>query len=503
MAHYGIIGAGISGLTLAWKLKSQGHRVTIWESDSTVGGVIGSVREGDWLAEIGPNSIQDSDSSVMELVESLGLSNQLLEASTTAKRRFIVRDKSPHLVPISPVSALTTPLFSTVAKFGILLEPFRSAGGPNNPKSKGNVSNELKDVDLGISTDHQIIEFDESLASFVDRRLGSEFLDYAINPMVGGIYAGKPERLSVKHAFPKIYALEKEFGSLIKGAIGRILEKKKSGQTSHKKRVLSFKNGLGELIDALAKKIGPDLLLNQSVIKVVKNADGSYQITTQANKISTALKTPDSDGSMDPIGFTPPSDTILFNVDKIVYAGTTWRLNEIQFENITGLPDSYLPTLNYAPVASVTLGYPIKNIVHPLDGFGVLVPEVENMNILGCLFTSSIFAGRAPAGHATLTVYIGGMRNPDITYLPDDKLLKLIYDDLHQLLGIKNNPVFVNIMRWENAIPQYEMGFSAYLKRMDDIEVNNDGFYFIGNYRTGISLDACIRHSWNWNSELD
>ena len=503
MAHYGIIGAGISGLTLAWKLKKQGHRVTIWESGSTAGGVIGSVRENEWLAEIGPNSIQDSDSSVMELVESLGLSNQLLEASTTAKRRFIVRDKSPHLVPNSPVSALTTPLFSTGAKLGILLEQFRSVGGPNNPKSKGNVSNQLKDDDLATSTDDHIIEFDESLASFVDRRLGPEFLDYAINPMVGGIYAGKPERLSVKHAFPKVFALEKEFGSLIKGAIGRILERKKSGQTPHKKRVLSFKNGLGDLIDALTKKLDTDLLLNQSVIKVVKNPDGSYQVTARANKMTKLPNTPSTDGSLDPVGFTPPTVTNLFTVDKLVYAGTTWRLNEIQFENISGLPDSYLPTLNYAPVASVTLGYPIKNILHPLDGFGVLVPEVENMNILGCLFTSSIFPGRAPAGHATLTVFIGGMRNQDMTYLPDEKLLKLIYADLYQLLGIKENPVFVHIKRWRNAIPQYEMGFSAYLKRLDDIEMNNDGFHFIGNYRTGISLDACIRHSWNWNSGRD
>ncbi|HAC16756.1 MAG TPA: protoporphyrinogen oxidase [Bacteroidetes bacterium] len=500
MAHYGIIGAGISGLTLAWKLKKQGHQVTIWESGTTAGGVIGSVREDDWLAESGPNSIQDSDSSVMELVESLGITNQLLEASTTAKRRYIVRDRSPHLVPNSPVSAVTTPLFSTRAKLGILLEPFRAVGGPNNPKSKRNVSNQLKDDDFDTSTDENIIEFDESLASFVDRRLGPEFLDYAINPMVGGIYAGKPERLSVKHAFPKVYALEKEFGSLIKGAIGRILERKKSGQTPHKKRVLSFKNGLSDLINALIMKLGSDLHTSQSVIKVDKKSSGQYEITTRVFTKSTVQSAPNSDGSLNPIGFTPPTVTNLFTVDELVYAGTTWRLNEIQFENIIGLPDSYLPTLNYAPVVSVTLGYPLKNILHPLDGFGVLVPEVENMNILGCLFTSSIFPNRAPAGHATLTVFVGGMRNPDMIQLPDEKLLKLIYADLNQLLGIKENPVFLHIKRWEEAIPQYEMGFSAYLKRLDDIEINNDGFHFIGNYRSGISLDACIRNSWNWKS---
>lgn len=451
MRKIAIIGAGISGLTLAWKLKLAGQDVTVFESSSRPGGAIKSCREDGWLAEAGPNSIQDSDASVTELVESLQLGDRLLEASTEAKRRYIVRDKRPQLVPNSLNTAIKTPLFSWKAKLGLLGEPFR----PVMENSEA---------------------VDESLASFVRRRLGPEFLEYAINPLVGGIYAGNPERLSVGHAFGKVKALEDEFGSLIKGAIGRMRQRKKSGEKPHKKRVLSFPNGLSELTNKIADQLGSNLHLNTPVTSITRHPNNTYSLSYPLPTPHSQLPTP----------YSP-----------LIYSGTTHGLSTIGFEGFDGLPNSRLTQLPYAPVTSLTLGFPRDAISHPLDGFGVLVPEKESMNILGCLFTSSIFPERAPEGHVTLTVFIGGVRNPELVDLAEHEFKSMVLKDLDTLLGVKSAPVFSHFTRWDKAIPQYEIGFGDFLEIMDSIEEKNPGFYLVGNFRTGISLDACIRHSWN------
>jgi len=479
MAKIGIIGAGISGLTAGYKLLLDGHAVTVWESSDKYGGAIQSTRSGEWLAEAGPNSIQDSDASVSELVNALGLGNRLLEASTEAKRRYIVRDGYPVLVPYSILSAIITPLFSFSAKLGVLKEPFRagksgykSATDQSGLNSVKVASNEENGSRMSSQPPQTSEEPDESLADFVRRRLGQEFLDYAINPMVGGIYAGKPEKLSVKHAFSKVWSLENEFGSLIKGAIGRMKERRKSTEPKHQKRVLSFPDGLSELTDALSQKLSDHLELSALISKITRHSDNTYSLIING------------------------AETERF--DHIIYAGTTWGLSRILFEDFDGMRPEDLSDLTHAPVYSVTLGFNRDQVRHPVDGFGVLVPEVEELNILGCLFTSSIFPGRAPDDGVTLTTFVGGMRQPDLVDLDRDSLLNLVKKDLDLLLGITGDPQFVDITRWSKAIPQYEIGFNNYLNKMNEIEQSNRGFHFLGNYKNGISLDASIKSAWNF-----
>lgn len=499
MARIGIIGGGISGLTVAFKLKLEGHDVSVWESSDKPGGAIRSHRSGEWLSEAGPNSVQDSDSSVSELVEALGLQNRLLEASTDAKRRYIVRGGRLVLVPNSLLSAITTPLFSVSAKIGVLMEPFRPARSiihhttyqtdplilDTQSKDRSPSKNEFglattTDVPESGEFQHPALSdtqktlnsVDESLADFVRRRLGQEFLDYAINPMVGGIFAGNPEKLSVKHAFPKVWALEEDYGSLIKGTIGRFKENRNSAKSKHTKRVLSFPNGLSELTDAITDQLSDSISFNSAVSDITRHPDQKFSITVNGQESEL--------------------------LDHLIYAGTAWGLQRITFHHFQSLPPNLLSNLNHAPVYSVTLGYIKNQIQHPLDGFGVLVPEVEKMNILGCLFTSSIFPNRAPENGATLTTFVGGMRQHDLIHLDENELLQLVKNDLNSLLGVSGEPVFADITRWEKAIPQYEIGFGKHLDDMLEIENRNKGFHFLGNFKNGISLDASIKSAWHF-----
>ncbi|MFM8790228.1 MAG: protoporphyrinogen oxidase, partial [Chthoniobacterales bacterium] len=186
-----VIGAGLTGLSAAVRLRARGVGVTVLESSSQPGGPVRSENDGGFLVEHGPNSMMTTDASVAEFLQSLGLESDIVEPQ--AKKRFLVRKGRPLALPLGPTSALTTPLFSLAGKLRVLAEPFVGRGAAD----------------------------DESLASFVARRLGPEALDYAVEPFVAGIYAGDPEKLSARWAFPKLWNLEREQGSLIRGALGK------------------------------------------------------------------------------------------------------------------------------------------------------------------------------------------------------------------------------------------------------------------------------------------
>src|SRR5438067_4403549 len=205
MKSVAIIGGGITGLTAAFRLRQQNVPVTLYEAGQRVGGVIQTLRQDGYLAEFGPNSILETSPKIASLIRDLGLESRRLYSDPGADNRYLVRGGKPVLLPGSPVAFLGTKLFSTGAKLRLLKEPFIRRA-PETPE--------------------------ESLAQFVVRRLGQEFLDYAINPFVAGVYAGDPARLSIKHAFPKLHALEQRYGSLILGQFLGASERKKRGEAS-------------------------------------------------------------------------------------------------------------------------------------------------------------------------------------------------------------------------------------------------------------------------------
>ncbi len=436
-----VIGAGISGLVTAYRLQKLGFDTEIIEASERIGGVIRSYDEDGWLSEAGPHTYLETSPRIRELVTEIGLEPDLCEPGPEAKNRFIVRDGKPYSLPSSPGSFLKTPLFSTSAKFRLLREPFISKWDNS---------------------------YEESLASFVKRRLGQEFLDYAINPFVSGVYAGDPGELSVKSAFPKLFELEQEYGSLIKGAIFGARKRKKRSETSKQRaKMYSFKKGMGELPDTLGTKLAGKIKKDTEVLSIRK----------ESNRWTVDWNTKGKKGNGQYVA--------------IVTTVPLYRLPEIKLKD--GVFDgSRLQGVSYPPVSVLTLGFERNKVEHPLDGFGMLVPAMEKSSILGTLFTSTLFPGRAPEGYVTLASYVGGARNPESAKQPLDLLKDNVLLDLQRFLGVHGHPIYIKHILQPKAIPQYNVGYEHVTSILDNLEKSQPGLFFAGNYRSGISVSDCI-----------
>jgi oxygen-dependent protoporphyrinogen oxidase len=437
-----IIGAGITGLTAAFYLKRQGVPVTVFEASGRVGGVIQSLQRDGYLAEFGPNTILETSPKIGQLVRDAGLSSRRRDPDPKADARYVVRYHRPIPMPSSPFGFFTTELFTARAKLAVLREPFVSARRDGK---------------------------EESIAEFVQRRLGQEFLDHAIDALVAGVYAGDPYKLSVPQAFPKLKQLEDRYGSLIKGQILGGRERKKRGEVAKDRAPkFSFDDGLQVLPQVLADYLGDSLRLNSPV--------------TQLQRRGTAWNVQTSGEGSD--GGTEYS--------AVIYCGTAYKLAELRIEPSPSLDLSVFSEIRYPPVASVVLGFRREDVAHSCQGFGMLIPRVEGFKILGTIFSSSLFPNRAPAGHLTLTSYIGGERFPHLASLPPDELFALTCEDLRVLLGVRGKPTFQHSVYYPKAIPQYVVGYGRYRNLMNQLEQTAPGLFLAGHYREGVSLSDSI-----------
>ncbi|MCX6944704.1 MAG: protoporphyrinogen oxidase [Opitutales bacterium] len=430
-----VIGGGLTGLTAAWQLHRAGVPVVVFEAAALPGGVIASTRDGAWLWESGPNTLLEGSADVAAFVDAVGLGGRRCYAADSANNRYVVRDAQLVAMPTSPLAFVRTRLFSWRAKLGLVGELWRARAPA---------------------------DAEESVADFVERRLGREFLDYAINPFVGGVYAGDPRRLSVRHGFPKLHALEQEHGSLLRGAFRR-----RNTSGGPKGRIFSFPEGLAELPRALAASLG-GAVRYATRVQAIRRTAGGWTIESGG---------PAGAESFSAVLCALPADA----------------LAQLRFEGVPGAERlAELQAIEQPPVVSVFTGYRREDVAHPLDGFGLLMPEVERRRILGVLFSSTLFPGRAPEGHVALSTFVGGVRSPELARLDDAGLRQLVREELGALLGVRGEPVYCHVQRWPRAIPQYTLGYERFKAIFTGLEAAAPGLHFGGNARDGISLANCI-----------
>ncbi len=439
MAAVAIVGAGVAGLTAAYRLRQRGIRVVVYESSDRVGGAIQTERRDGYLADLGPTSMTAPSPPVASLVSDLGLGGSLLSASPEARFRYVVRRGKLLAVPTSPPELLTTRLLSNTAKLAVFGEPLVEAG--DSP-------------------------VEESIAGFVRRRFNQEVLDYIVNPFVAGVFAGDPEQLSMRYALPRVYALEQAHGSVIKAMIQKARSRRSAEDAATDPAALvSFRDGFQQLTDALAADLGSAIRLRAAVTQVRRGPKGwTVGAAFQPNEL----------------------------YDGVVYAAPAHCTDQIDlgFEGAERLKT--IASIPHPPIAVLSLGFRREEVSHPLEGFGFLVPEVERKHVLGVIFSSTLFAGRAPDGHVTLTAFVGGVRNPDLANADLNTLTARVLDDLRALLGARGEPTFRAAHLWPKAIPQYTLSHGRYRDIMDDVERRNPGIALAGSYRDGVALGDVI-----------
>ena len=430
-----IIGGGITGLSAAYTLQNSGIDVVLFEKNSEPGGAIKTVSENGWMIEYGPNSLLLKDKNVLDFISQLGLEERMIEAGSDSGTRYILKNGELVPLPGNPLSAISTPLFSTKAKLRILAEPFISK---SNDK-------------------------DETVESFVTRRLGKEFCDYALNPFIAGIFAGTPDRLSARHAFPAMYEMEQNYGSLMVGAVTGSKKRKEKGRI--KSKLVSFEQGLQQLPIKIAKQL--ENIIYSEKITGIKGSDNSWVLQSGKHEYG-------------------PFNRVLINIPAHKLSEMNWPLKSPAL--------SVFKKVHYPPVSIIVFGFKKEQIVHPLDGFGFLVPEKEKRDILGTLFSSSLFESRAPDSHVLLTTFVGGMRQPELAEMKSEKLFEIVLNELSDILKISGNPVFREHIFWPKAIPQYEPGYDEIINGFEKLEKEFKGLYFAGNFRGGISVPDCIKN---------
>ena len=446
-----IIGAGLTGLTTAFWLTRAGKKIQIIERQDRAGGQIRTFQGNGFVYESGPNTGVVSYPEVAELFAALSPDCTLETAREESKKRWIWKGNKFHALPSGLVSAVTTPLFTLYDKFRILGEPFRAKG--TNP--------------------------DESVAELAARRLGKSFVDYAVDPFLSGVYAGNPHTLVTRHALPKLYNLEQDYGSFIKGSIAKAKLPKTERDKLATKKVFSAVGGLERLAEAMVKAIGKEqITLSANDVK----------IQPQGNQWLITYRTPEGEQSL--------------IANKVVTTCGAYTLPDL-LPFIPKEDIGQISNLHYAPIIQASVGFH-NTRGFKFGAFGGLVPSKEKKDVLGILFPSACFVGRSPEEGALFSFFIGVVRHADMLDWSDEKLKDMILKNIHSMLKFPEDaqPDLIKIHRHQKAIPQYEKSSEARFKMIDALQARYPGLILAGNIKGGIGMADRIRQATGIANEL-
>ncbi|HYV11251.1 MAG TPA: protoporphyrinogen oxidase [Pyrinomonadaceae bacterium] len=444
-----IIGGGISGLAAAHLVLelNKSAQVTILEASDRLGGTIQTEQRDGFLIERGPDSFISEKPHAIALAKRLGIDSQLIQTNEEYRRSFIVRDGRLRAVPegfqlMAPSRMwpfITSDIFSIPGKVRMaadLLLPRKSANGST----------------------------DESLASFVRRRLGEEALVRMAQPMVGGIYTADPETLSLRATLPRFLDMEQKHRSLILAMLRQGRAQKMGTSGARYSLFVSFERGMQVLVDELVTRINADLRVNTRAQRLTY--DHGWKITT------------DKDEQIE-------ADALCLAVPAYVAAS----LLEDTHKQLA----QKLREIKYASTATINFGYRRAAITHPLNGFGFVVPFVEKRSLIACTFSSVKFAGRAPDGHVLLRAFAGGALQPAVFALDGAEIARRVEADLRELLGISEDPLFVEVAKWERSMPQYEVGHLERVAEIERMTSELPGLTLAGNAYRGAGIPDCVR----------
>lgn len=427
-----VLGGGISGLTAAFTQKKKGLNAVLLEASSRLGGVIHTVSQDGYRMEQGPNSILGNE-EIKQLIKEVGLEEKVRKNEAVASTRYLLfRDRLQKLKP--GFSLLTSGFLNLGMIWAFLTEIFRG-------KSQ---------------------EEDETIASFVRRRLNGDILNRMINPLVTGIYAGDPERLSLRSTFKKLYAMENEYGSLVKATFKR-------KQKAPKREALSFSNGLNTLVEGLTNYLGDQAQTNVQVLEVKPLKEGfELLVETKDGKQTLFTKT-----LISTLPTQATSKAFSFIDDELKQ-----EINEVE----------------HAPMLLVYLAYPKDGITKEQDGFGYLIPQQEKQAYLGAIWSSAIFPEVAPKGQSFFTLFVGGVNNKSVISNPEEAITKA-KAAFEKHMGITKEASFQSHYLYERAIPQFNVGYFKLMEKMDAVESQYPGLKFSGNWRSGVAIGDCVAHN--------
>ena len=425
-----VLGAGISGLSVAWYLKKKGFEVTLFEAEKTTGGVISSEINEHSVFDFGPNTIRDKTGSVSEMITEMELNEETLSISEASKVRFIVRNGELKAISQNPFSFLFSDILSWRGKKNLFSEPFRKA-----------VESEK----------------DESIGAFLERRIGKESVEYLADPFFSGIYAGDIYSMSKHKLVGNLAEFEQKDGSIFRGFL-----KNRKSKSGRKPEVVSFKKGVQQLTNALSSEVAS--FTKFEIIEHVEMQDSKFQISTDQNN---------------------------YEFDRVVSCLPAYALEKVLSTDHKHLKKS-LSEINYPSMLSTQVVFKKEDLNLPEKGFGFLVPRKEQFRLLGAIWKSNIFPEQTKEDFVHVNLMTGGAHDSVISEIDIEEVEEEVLSEFKQIMNTEAHPIFISSKLWRQSIPQFKVGYGEIDKLIDEFEFDHKRLHIGGNFRWGVSVSDCI-----------
>ena len=466
-----VIGGGITGLAAAQRLVSRSNnvQVVLLESSRRLGGIIRTEAADGYLMELGPDSFITNKPAALQLCEEIGFTDQLIPTDAGFRRSLVLRNGKPLpvpdgfmlMAPSNPWAILTTPVLSIAGRLRLLSEAWIA---------------------------RRTTDEDESLASFVRRRFGQQALERLVQPLVGGLYTADPEKLSLKATLPRFPEMEQSHGSVIRATMAQQRIDRNRSPQSHS--VVNESSGSGARYGLFASAAGG---LSDMVTAIERTLRKSRQVEIQLGVEVTSLERLPASASQWGVQLRDQGPMAF---DAVIMTLPTHAAARILSTAISPELQAALQEIEYASSAIVVSGHRLSDFDHPLDAFGLVVPAIEKRKIMAVSFSSRKFPDRAPAGQILLRTFVGGALQPELLHNDDETISGFVNDELRSIFGMKAEPMFSEVIRYNNAMPQYHVGHLDRVARIESLLKNTPGLYLAGSAYTGVGIPDSIASGW-------